>query len=169
MKKFVSVIVVLLTISLSGFAQQKVEHKRSQEFKIENFVDDLSSEQKKKIDDISSQYMNRISKMRQELKSLRDSIRTISDKYGDNTKTIFPMYEREAKIQTEISKEMYRMKLQLDKVLTKEQYNALHSNLAKKRTERMSNTEVDKEKVEAVKKALQQKRKDNAAKAKGKN
>lgn len=172
MKKTVILIALFLLVSVSGYSQQKGEHKRSHDFKIENFVDDLSADQKKKIDDISSQYLKRISNMRSDLRAVRDSIRTLSDQYGDHTKQIFPMYEREAKIQTEISKEMYRMKLKLDKVLTREQYDTLHEKLSKSnsgKSVKYDSKDVDKDKVEAVKKAIMQKRKTNASKAKGKN
>ena len=171
MKKTVILVALFLLVSVSGFSQQKGEHRRSHDFKIENFVDDLSADQKKKIDDISAQYMKRISSMRSDLHAVRDSIRTLSDQYGDHTKLIFPMYEREAKIQTEISKEMYRMKLKLDKVLTRAQYDTLHEKLSKnnsRKNAQCDNKEVDKDKVDAVKKALMQKRKANASKAKGK-
>lgn len=170
MKKTVILIALFLLVSVSGFSQQKGEHKRSHDFKIENFVDDLSADQKKKIDDISAQYMKRIRSMRSDLHAVRDSIRTLSDQYGDHTKLIFPMYEREAKIQTEISKEMYRMKLKLDKVLTRAQYDVLHEKLAKRNKGQNVGTEngnVDKAKVDAVKKALRQKRKVASGKAKG--
>ena len=171
MKKTVILVALFLLVSVSGFSQQKGEHRRSHDFKIENFVDDLSADQKKKIDDISAQYLKRISSMRSDLRAVRDSIRTLSDQYGDHTKQIFPMYEREAKIQTEISKEMYRMKLKLDKVLTRAQYDTLHEELSKnnsRKNAQCDNKEVDKDKVDAVKKALMQKRKANASKAKGK-
>ena len=52
---------------------------------------------------------------------MRDSIGKYMDSEGDQSKKLYPLFDREAQLQVQISREMYSTKVRIDKVLTKEQ------------------------------------------------
>lgn len=121
-----------LTIALVFFFQATAQpgeppHKarHQKEMNIENLVSDLSSTQKTRIDMVTRKSKTVVDGYRKELNAIRDSIRLLMDTPNDMSSQIFPLYEREAKLQAEISKEYYRAKVAVDKVLTPEQYKTL--------------------------------------------
>lgn len=111
------------------------EHKNS--IKIEEFVSDLSATQQSKIDAITKRSAKTIENYRKQLNAVRDSIRSYMDNADDHSKTLFPLYEREGKLQAEISKEYYRTKVAIDKLLTPAQYKELREKMkAQKKTKK---------------------------------
>ncbi len=88
-------------------------------------VKDLSAKQKRQIDAISKEYSPNLKTLKKELSAVRDSIHVYMDKQADCSAIILPLMERESILQLKLNKELYKMKLRLDKVLTEEQYNTL--------------------------------------------
>lgn len=130
MKKTIFAIVLLLLAS-GAFAQQKgQQHPHKNNPKIEDFVSDLSPMQKRKLEDITNSTQARISQIKKEINTVRDSIFTYMDTYGDNTALIYPLFERKAALELELNKVMYSNKVAVDKILTKEQYNTMKKNSA---------------------------------------
>lgn len=88
-------------------------------------VKDLSSKQKRSIDDISSKYNSELKAIKTELKTVRDNIHSLMAEKNDNREKIFPLMEREANLNLKLNKTMYQMKVELDEVLTDDQYNIM--------------------------------------------
>ena len=56
----------------------------------------------------------------------------------DHSNVLFPLYDREGRLQSEISKEYYRTKVAIDKVLTPEQFQQMHQKMDKNRPAKKS-------------------------------
>jgi Spy/CpxP family protein refolding chaperone len=54
----------------------------------------------------------------------------------DKSAVLFPLFEREGKLKSEISKEYYRTRVAIDKVLTPAQRDTLREKMAKQREQR---------------------------------
>ena len=140
----------LLACSLS--AQQPM-HERQQPREcpqdITRLVDDLSSDQKRKIDNISKESQERVDHLRKQQEQVRDSIGSLMNLDEDRSKEIFPLFDREARLQSLISREMYITKTRINQVLKPDQRKHLSERLAKRHKERMM--EKGERKLEKVK------------------
>ena len=96
-------------------------HGRQEPPKIEEMVSNLSAMQKKKLETITTNCKSKTEKLQSELKTIRTKIHALMEKEGDQSDKLFPLFDREAAIQAEISKEMYTTRQQIDQVLTDEQ------------------------------------------------
>lgn len=125
MKKLLLVAIILLpfTFHLSPcFAQHDGRHpEKKRPTDITELVDDLSAPQKHKIDNISKESKVRVEALRRQRQAVRDSIRLYMELEGDQSKLLYPLFDREAQLQAAVSREMYSAKLRIDEVLTKEQ------------------------------------------------
>lgn len=124
MKRIV-IILSLLILYNTTWAQKTDRPQLPREMIIEDFVDNLSIRQKKQLNAVRLASKSKLENLKNELNIVRDSIRINMDMYGDNSMVLFPLFEREANIQKEISKETYRVKVRIDNILTREQYNVL--------------------------------------------
>lgn len=88
---------------------------------ITKMVSDLSSSQKKRLDAITDESKSRIDALRTQRRAVRDSIAMYIQRDGDQSEALFPLFEREAQLQSRISREMYMTKVRIDEVLTPEQ------------------------------------------------
>ena len=118
-------ILFLASTLLLGFtvsAQKPADHRREgKRPDITKLVSNLTDNQKGKLETITNDSRQRIEKLRARKKSVRDSIALYMDREGNQSKYLNPLFDREAKIQSEISREMYSTKVRIDEVLTKEQ------------------------------------------------
>ena len=125
MKKLLLVAIILLpfTFHLSPcFAQHDGRHpEKKRQADITELVDDLSAPQKRKIENISKESKERVDALRASQRSVRDSISLYMEREGDQSKVLYPLFDREAQLQAAVSREMYSAKLRIDEVLTKEQ------------------------------------------------
>ena len=117
------------TMALSATAQQPPKECNRNNPRIEELVSDLSAAQKTRIDVVTRRSTKAIEKYRQQIHAVRDSIRSYMDSPDDQSDMLFPLFEREGKLQAEISKEYYRTKLDIDKVLTPEQHSELKKSV----------------------------------------
>ena len=121
MKKFLPLALALfLAFSLSA-QRQDGQRNDQQRPDITELVSNLSDTQKSQLEAITNDSRQRVEKLRAQQKAVRDSINLYMDREGDQSKYLNPLFDREAKIQAEISREMYASKVRIDKVLTKEQ------------------------------------------------
>lgn len=121
MKKFLFLTLALLfgfTVSAQKPADHRCEGKRPDITKI---VSNLTDNQKGKLETITKESRQRVDKLRARKKSVRDSIVIYMEREGNQSKYLNPLFDREAKLQSEISREMYSTKVRIDEVLTKEQ------------------------------------------------
>lgn len=93
--------------------------------KISELVGDLSSGQKRKLETLTSESRERVDKLRKEQKAVRDSIERYMDMEGDQSRALYPLFDREARLQTEVNREMYATKVRIDEVLSPEQRKEL--------------------------------------------
>lgn len=100
---------------------------------MEEFIDDLTVQQKTMLDVITRKSAKKLNAYRTELAALRDTIQVLMTGRTDNSARLFPLYEREGRLQAEISKEFYRCKIAMDAVLTPDQYRRLQEALAANR------------------------------------
>lgn len=121
MKKILFLTLTLL-LALSLSAQRNGDkHRDRKPPDITQLVSNLSDSQKSKLETITNESRQRIDKLRNQQKAVRDSIAGYMEREGDQSKYLYPLFDREAKLQAEISREMYITKVHIDKVLTKEQ------------------------------------------------
>lgn len=121
MKKILFLTLTLL-LGLSLSAQRNGDkHRDRKPLDITQLVSNLSDSQKSKLETITNESRQRIDKLRNQQKAVRDSIAGYMEREGDQSKYLYPLFDREAKLQAEISREMYITKVHIDKVLTKEQ------------------------------------------------
>ena len=131
MKKKIATYLVAILACTMLFAQSPNEfghgkkHHKHEPPKIEEMVSNLSAIQKKRLETITQESKKQVDKMQAELKSINSQIRKLLDAEGDQTNTLFPLFEREAQLKLEINKEMYRTRQQISNVLTKEQLKEL--------------------------------------------
>ena len=88
---------------------------------ITEMVSDLSSQQRKRLDAITDASKEKVSALRIRQKAVRDSITMYMEREGDQSRILYPLFEREAQLQCAISREMYATKVKIDELLTPEQ------------------------------------------------
>lgn len=115
------ILTLFVAVVLPLAAQQDKPHHEKKHKEITELVSDLSSSQKRKIESISKESKERVGALRSSQKAVRDSIAMFMDSDGDHSAVLFPLFEREAALQAAINREMYKGKLRVDEVLTKEQ------------------------------------------------
>lgn len=103
---------------------------------ITKMVSDLSSSQKKRLDAITDESKPRIDALRAQRKAVRDSIAMYIQRDGDQSEALFPLFEREAQLQSRISREMYMTKVRIDEVLTPEQRRQVRDAFSKPEQQR---------------------------------
>ena len=129
MKRVLFLIVALaFAFTLSAQAPYKGGAKKE---KIEDIVTDLTPQQKSRIDAITQRSSKNVEKYRSQLKTVRDSIRLYMKSRDDNSAKVFPLYDREARLRAELSKEYYRTKVAIDAVLTPEQFRLFQQSIEK--------------------------------------
>ncbi len=133
MKRILSVLLLSLAIA-SPVALRADDHPHKQKKcppDVASIVTDLSAAQKKKIEQISKEGKDRIHQLEGLQRQVRDSIRMYMDKYEDNSKILYPLFDREGKIETDINKEKYRIKTAINKILTPDQHKQLVEHFRK--------------------------------------
>lgn len=101
--------------------------------RIENMIPDLTTTQKTRLEIITQRSSKSIKEQRNKLNVIRDSIRMYMDDSIDRREILFPLFEREARIQANISKTYYESKRSMDSVLTPEQYVRLRQKMLNSR------------------------------------
>ena len=128
MKKAIIICITLLSM-LPAIAQQEGKKHHGGDKKppqISELVSDLSTSQKRRLDAISKESHGRTEAIRKQLNGVRDSIHMYMYMEGDQSKVLFPLFDREANLQRNLSREMYSTKIRIDEVLTPEQRKELH-------------------------------------------
>ena len=137
MKKFLSLILAIsFVVTLSAQAPHRDGQHHGKKEKIEDVITDLTPQQKSKIDAITQRSSKNIESCRKQLHVVRDSIRLYMESREDNSSKVFPLYDREARLQAELSKEYYRTKVAVDAVLTPEQYTRFQQHVKSKRAKK---------------------------------
>jgi len=129
MKKHI-ILILLLAVALPMMAQR--ENPRPDKRKradITELVSDLSAPQKRKIEQISKDSKERVDALRAQQRAVHDSINIFMKREGDQSKVLFPLFEREAQLHVAIDREMYTTKLRIDEVLKPEQRAELRKTL----------------------------------------
>ena len=122
MKRTLAIVIMLVAcFVLQAQPGQGRERRAKEPPKIEEMVSDLSPMQKKRLTNVMENSRKEVDKLQAELDNVRNQIRSLMEKDGDNTEQLFPLFDRESDLRAEISKEMYRTRQQIDKILTKEQ------------------------------------------------
>lgn len=136
MKKYLA-LCLLLALFVPVMAQHPDrQHGKQRQTDITELVDDLSVPQKRKIESISQKSKERVEALRARQRAVHDSIHTYMNREGDQSRVLYPLFDREAQLQAAIDREMYSTKLRIDEVLNKEQRQALQKALAEKRKRR---------------------------------
>lgn len=127
-KMIVLAFAAILGMQCSTALAQRPRHDKAKPEprpKITELVSDLNSSQKRKLESITTESRGRVEKLRKEQKAVRDSIEHYMDKDGNQSKALYPLFDREARLQAEVSREMYETKVRIDEVLTPEQRKEL--------------------------------------------
>ena len=130
MKRFIVIIFTLLCFT-TLYAQKRGQGRPMVQPNIEEMVSNLSARQKKSLETVSEQSKAKVGKMQKELKAVRKKIGDIMqhESDGDQSAKLFPLVDREAQLQAEITKEMYRTKVAIDAILTPEQIKEFRAKL----------------------------------------
>ncbi len=131
--KNILLIVALIAFTLPAAAQQEGKHRRHHERpEITELVSDLNAGQKRKLENITQQSKQRVGLLRKQQRAVRDSIGIYMNREGDQSKMLYPLFDRESQLQAAISREMYNTKLRIDEVLTPAQRQELRKAGRKK-------------------------------------
>lgn len=125
MKRIV-IFALMFAVALPLMAQHDGRHPEKKRQEITEIVSDLSAAQKLKVESIGKESKERVGELRSRQKAVRDSISLYMNCDGDQSRLLFPLFDREAHLQAEINREMYNAKLRIDEVLTPAQRNELH-------------------------------------------
>ena len=135
-------LIIFLSTLAAPLTLQAGDHpgKKKTLHRIERIVTDLTTTQKKKIEQLSKESNERLQKLEMQQRRVRDSIRMYMDRYEDNSSTLFPLFDRESRLQAEINKEMYRTKTSINKVLTPQQHEKLIQHVHKHKSRKNAKT-----------------------------
>jgi hypothetical protein len=126
MKK-ITLIFLLVLFALPLSAQHEDAHRHGRHRDVTEIVKDLNAMQKRKVENISNESRERVAALRKQQRAVHDSIVMFMEREGDQSQVLYPLFEREAKLQTAINHEMYATKLRIDEVLKPEQREALRA------------------------------------------
>ncbi len=126
MKK-ITLIFLLVLFALPLSAQHEDAHRHGRHRDVTEIVKDLNAVQKRKVENISNESRERVAALRKQQRAVHDSIVMFMEREGDQSQVLYPLFEREAKLQTAINHEMYATKLRIDEVLKPEQREALRA------------------------------------------
>ncbi len=104
-----------------------MNHHDRKHKEVTEIVGNLSAAQKRKVENISNESRERVAALRKQQHAVHDSIVMFMEREGDQSQVLYPLFEREAKLQTAINREMYATKLRIDEVLKPEQREALRA------------------------------------------
>lgn len=115
-------LLLMCALTLPAAAQKTEKHHGNRPHpSVTEVVSDLSSRQKQSLDELTANSRKTMDRLRHEQKAVRDSIHRLMDQEGDQTTALFPLFDREAQLQAEMSREMYATRIKIDKILTPEQ------------------------------------------------
>lgn len=130
MKKNIIIAFILISFAMPAIAQRdgrpRPEKKRPE---VTELVNDLSAVQKRKIENITNDSRQRMESLRAQQRAVRDSIGLYMDREGDQSKQLYPLFERDASLRVAISREMYSTKVAIDQVLNADQRRELKAAL----------------------------------------
>lgn len=132
MKKLLTILIALI-IFAPAWSQDGPKRGPKHDCKIEEFVDNLTPRQKHQIDELYKKSKEKTDKWEIQLRQVRDSIGMYLSMYGDHSNKVFPLFSRESELKKEINKERYRLKVKIDKILTKEQYRQMQTRMREQR------------------------------------
>ena len=124
MKRYLLIAFTLLLAMPMAAQTGHMKHKRPE---VTEVVNDLSAPQKRKIEAVSRESRERTEALRRQQRAVRDSINRYMDLEGDQSQTLYPLFDREAALQAAVSREMYTTKLRIDAILTADQRATLRA------------------------------------------
>ena len=127
---------MVFAVTLAAQTPQREGNHRGKKEKIEDIINDLTPQQKSRIDAITQRSSKIIERYRSQLDAVRDSIRLYMGNREDCSDRVFPLYEREGRLQAELSKEYYRTKVAIDAVLTPEQFRRFQQHMQNRHHQR---------------------------------
>lgn len=137
--KRLSAIAFSILLSTAIFAQpaKGVCRPKTDFDNVEKMVSDLSSVQKKRIEVVTEKTKIEVFRLKDELDSVRGQIKNLHDKEGDQSERLFPLYDRESHLMSQISKVMYKCRVKIDEILTPEQIKEMRGALEEHRQRRI--------------------------------
>lgn len=127
MKRITLLLLFLALFAMPLAAQHEEAHRHGKHRDVTEIVQDLNAVQKRKVENISKESRERVAALRKQQRAVHDSIVLLMEREGDQSQELYPLFEREAKLQTAINREMYAAKLRIDEVLKPEQREALRA------------------------------------------
>ena len=91
------------------------------EEQVETVLTNLTDNQREALHKLSKENKEYMEKHRSDTEKLRNSIELLLAKDGDNSEILFPLIEMKAELEAEKEKNLYRVKLKIDSILTAEQ------------------------------------------------
>lgn len=128
MKKLAPALVLVVFWLVSGvvaMAQGKPRQGSSCEENLQNVVQDLSSRQKRQLETISQETREKTEPLKTQLHAVRDSIRINMEARDDRSAVLDGQFKREAELQMQLNRQLYRAKVRIDAVLTEAQHQRL--------------------------------------------
>lgn len=127
-------IAILCLISLPALAQR--QHPEGNPQPVQEMISSLSAKQKRQLEAIDNERRAQLDAIRKELKGVRDSVHMYIDLYGDYSKQMNRLLERESALQLKMNKILYSTKVRIDKIITPEQYREMHEKMDRGKNKR---------------------------------
>ena len=125
--KRIIILAILFAVALPLSAQHEGKRPHKKQREVTELVQDLNAVQKRKIESISKDSRERVDALRRQQRAVHDSIVMYMEREGDQSAALYPLFDREAKLQVAVSREMYTTKLRIDEVLKPEQRESLRN------------------------------------------
>lgn len=120
-------LLIAFTLLLAMPMAAQTDHTKRKHPEVTEVVNDLSAPQKHKIEAVSRESRERTDALRRQQRAVRDSINRYMNLEGDQSQTLYPLFDREAALQAAVSREMYTTKLRIDAILTADQRATLRA------------------------------------------
>lgn len=148
---------------------QKEEYKKAMRYRFEPYekqvevvLTNLTDNQREALHKLSKENRDYMEKHRRNVEKLQNSIGLLLAKDGDNSEILFPIIEMKAELEAEKEKNLYRMKLRIDSILTAEQraeMDKYEAEMKKKRDDYLKSVEEKRKKAMEEYKAEKEKNK----------
>lgn len=107
---------------------QKEEYNKAMRYRympyekqVEEVLTNLTDNQRKMLHKLSKENKEYMDKYRKDRDQLEKTIKSLLEMKGDVSETLYPLIDMKARLEAEKEKNLYKMKLKIDEILTPEQ------------------------------------------------
>ena len=128
-RNFLIIVGICFLFLFAGQANaQKEEYNKAMRYRympyekqVEEVLTNLTDNQRKMLHKLSKENKEYMDKYRKDRDQLEKTIKSLLEMKGDVSETLYPLIDMKARLEAEKEKNLYKMKLKIDEILTPEQ------------------------------------------------